>query len=451
MYTPKRKQKGRDYFQEIKDHRKTLVKEVFEGSFSTGNESSTDSKEFTSVSKLQYSAKNWKIKVRVTKRSALNHFNSNKNSGYFLNAELVDSSRNQILANFFNSAAEKFDSILKEKETYIMSGGKITLSKNCHSSIENKYSINFPSDAVITKVVDDGTIPKFSYNFTPFIKAHAAEDGKLIDVIGIVHTFKESIQIQNNNGKSITKREIILVDDSGIQIWVGFWGAFEFLKKLEENPHQIIVIKQAKVRTFSGVKNLNWYEGAIIELNPDIPKAEELMKWFVENLKNELEMKEMEAKNHILWGLIYTNFYLTLKLIKPYKNRSEEKSSEKRTKDETLFVKEILTSVNAEHEFSDGKIKWSGYSELFDGEDTYDGWQIKYISVHGYIDNQSSYIDDKIIYLCCPNQTCKKKVFEKDGKYRCDGCKETYQKCRAKYNLVINVWDGSDRMLQLIL
>ena len=134
----------------------------------------------------------------------------------------------------------------------------------------------------------------------------------------------------------------------------------------------------------------------------------------------------------------------------PPTNKSEDKSSEKKVKDETLLIKEILSSVNAEHEFSDGKIKWGESSELFNGEDTYEGCQIKYLTVHGYIDNQSNYKDDKIIYLWWPNQTWKKKVFEKDGKYRWDGWKETYQKWRAKYNLVINIGDGTDRMLHKI-
>ena len=305
LYTPKRKQKTKDYFQEVKDQKKSMLKEVFEGSYSTGNESSTDSKEYTSVNKLQYSAKNWKIKVRVTKRSTLIQYNSNNSSGHILNIELIDSSRNQILANFFNAAAEKFDPILREKETYIMSGGKITLSKNGHTSIENKYSINFPVESVITKIEDDGSIPKYSYNFTPLNKTHAVKDGKWIDVIGVVHSINSPIQIQNSSGKAKTKRELTLVDDSGILIKVGFWGDFEFFKKLEDNIHQVIVIKQAKVRTFSGIKNLNWYEGAIIEIEPEIPKAEQLMKWFEENLKKDLEIKEMELKNIISMGLIF--------------------------------------------------------------------------------------------------------------------------------------------------
>lgn len=216
-YTPSKKAKNIDFFKEMKETKKPLAKDVRDNSYTTGNESSFDSGEFTSVSKLQYSAKNWKIKVRVTKRSHLIQFNSSKGAGTLFNVELIDTTGCEILASFFNVAAEKFDSLIKEKKTYIMSGGKIQLSKNSHSSISNKYSINFPPEAVIKEIEDDNTVPVFSYSFMPLNKIREVKDGKQVDVIGVVHSMHSPLEFQRGD-KPQTKRQLTLVDDSGTMI-----------------------------------------------------------------------------------------------------------------------------------------------------------------------------------------------------------------------------------------
>lgn len=161
------------------------------------------------------------------------------------------------MAGFFNSAADKFDKILKEKQVYIMSGGKIQLSKNSHSAIENKYSINFPSEASIKPIEDDKSVPMFNYNFVPFNKIYSTRDGKLIDVIGVVHSMNTPMQLNKAGGKSQTKRQVTLVDDTDNQLNVCFWGDFKFFEQLEENLHQVMVVQQAKVRTYGGSKSVN--------------------------------------------------------------------------------------------------------------------------------------------------------------------------------------------------
>jgi hypothetical protein len=58
--------------------------------------------------------------------------------------------------------------------------------------------------------------------------------------------------------------------------------------------------------------------------------------------------------------------------------------------------------------------------------------------------------DDKIYYLACPNDDCRRKVTENDGmidrngKYRCDHCNKSYDHCNPSYMLLAKISDFSD-------
>jgi replication factor-a protein 1 (Rpa1) len=424
-YSKAKQKKACDYYKEGKEEKISPLKDAFESSHTTGNETSYDS-EFMSVTKLQYSAKNWKIKVRVTKRSKMIKFNTSKGAGNIINIELIDEFGSQILACFFNSSAEKFDSIIKERGTYIMSGGKIELSKNLHSSIESKYCINFPSEAVIRPIEDDKSVPLFGYNFVPFDKINGVRDGKLIDIIGVVHSMNTQMEFQNNEGKSRTKRQVSLIDESAILLNVWFWGKFPFFDELEENLHQVMLVKQAKVRTYGGAKSLNWYEDGIVELEPEIKRTLNLTKWFEENMKAQLEKKEKQMKA-----------------------KQEDFKNGVKVKDPTYFIKEILEAIKAEQEFNDGKIKCAQNSELFEQNENGANNQplMSYVTIHGYIESLSYEKIEKTIYLSCPNQKCKKKVFERDGKFKCEACNETYSRWKPKYMLTMKIADITGRMI----
>ncbi|CAI2360742.1 unnamed protein product [Moneuplotes crassus] len=416
-----------DFFKEMKEGKLSKGKSSV-GKLSNSNEETHDS-EYSYLNRIQYSAKNWKIKVRITKRNQVINFNSCKGAGSILNIELIDSYGNQILGVFFNKALNKFDGLLKEKRVYIMSGGKIQLShKSTHSTIDNKYCINFPPEASIKEIIDDNSIPMLNYNFTSFNKIHLTRDGSFIDIIGVVHSMNTPMTFHKNDGRSQTKRQITVVDESGILMQVCFWGDFKFFESLEDNLHQVIVVKQAKVKTYGGSKSLNCFENVEVQLEPEIQRADEVSKWFEENLKKDLEAKE--------------------KRIKQYKNDS--KSADKKPKDDTYLIKELLSSLDAVQEFSDGKIKCSMSNELFDTTESFRNPrqpQVCYITVSGFIESLSYEKIENTIYLSCPKQDCKRKVFERDGKYKCEACREIYNKCNVKYALTVKVADPTGRVL----
>ena len=80
---------------------------------------------FMPIKALNSFLRDWIIKARVSVKGPLR--NTSKGGSLF-NIELVDSYATQIKATFFNSAAEKFYSMLEENKVYTFSDGQIKVA-----------------------------------------------------------------------------------------------------------------------------------------------------------------------------------------------------------------------------------------------------------------------------------------------------------------------------------
>jgi hypothetical protein len=58
--------------------------------------------------------------------------------------------------------------------------------------------------------------------------------------------------------------------------------------------------------------------------------------------------------------------------------------------------------------------------------------------------------DERTFYLACPEDNCRRKVFENDGmsgqtgKYRCEHCNRCYENAVPSYMLLCKIGDFSD-------
>jgi transposase-like protein len=58
--------------------------------------------------------------------------------------------------------------------------------------------------------------------------------------------------------------------------------------------------------------------------------------------------------------------------------------------------------------------------------------------------------DDKVYYLACPEDSCRRKVIENDGvvdqngRFRCETCNRSYNTCVPSYMLLAKISDFSD-------
>ncbi len=100
----------------------------------------------------------------------------------------------------------------------------------------------------------------------------------LSDVIGVCRDASDLTTIVTKASKTVSKRDVHLVDRSNHVVNSTLWGAeaegFE-----DDGKFPVIAIKGARVSDFGG-RSLNVGFNSVLTINPDIPEAHQLRGWF---------------------------------------------------------------------------------------------------------------------------------------------------------------------------
>ena len=348
---------------------------------------------YTPIRLLNTCSFDWKIKAKVTKKFEKRQWKNATACGFILNVHLVDKEGTKIWATFFNQAAEKFDSEIKENKVYLMSNGRVLLANRKYSLIDNDFTVNFDKNAEIIEVEDDSSIQDSTFNFKNIMEIQNLPENSIIDFIGVVHYVGPINEIQLKNGLSKQRRMLQIIDDTGMMVSLWFWGEHARNNQYEGNP--VLGLKGAKLTNYSG-KSLNAPENAKILINPDIPRADELREWH-SKLKSHENLKILSL---------------------------DGKSSEGRQNNERLIV------------------ELSGYLEeefLKKGTD-----KNLYFVVSGYVHHIKN--DERNVYSSWPEETWKRKVKydETTKKWRWDWCQVDYTTWKPTYVLQVKFMDLSE-------
>ena len=97
---------------------------------------------------------------------------------------------------------------------------------------------------------NDESIEKQGYNFTSMMDIQNANRIMVIDFIGVLFGVGEVFEIQLKNGQMKGKRNIKVVDESGMEIEVHIWApaAHKFDNLEGENP--VVAFKSARIVEF---------------------------------------------------------------------------------------------------------------------------------------------------------------------------------------------------------
>lgn len=170
----------------------------------------------------------WAIKARITSKSDKRSWNNAKGSGTLFSIDLLDSEGSEIKATFFKEACEKFYPILESDRVYSFSGGKLKPVANPqYSTIKNSYEITFDQQSIIQPCDDDKSIEKNKFEFIKISDIQEeANLNKTVDVIAYVRSAGEAQRITSKNqaGKEFDKRDLTVVDDSGMEVKLTLWG-----------------------------------------------------------------------------------------------------------------------------------------------------------------------------------------------------------------------------------
>lgn len=148
------------------------------------------------------------------------------------------------------------------------------------TTIKNDYSITFGADAEIQRAENDTDIKLPGYDFSKICDISKLENGRVVDVIGVVCEVSEVETIRLRSGGEKEKRMIQIADnseESGCCIKVCFWGVQA--KDINFVIGDVVAFRSLKITEFSG-RSLNACQETAYKIKPDCKETKKLEKWY---------------------------------------------------------------------------------------------------------------------------------------------------------------------------
>ena len=121
-------------------------------------------------------------------------------------------------------------------------------------------------------------MPQVKYDFKPLAELDSVDKDQTCDVLAVVKEVGEVSSITAKaSGRSVSKRELTLVDRSSFSVRLTLWGKQAESYSLENEP--VVAFKAVKVGDFGG-RSLSMVGSSSMLANPDIPDAHELRGWY---------------------------------------------------------------------------------------------------------------------------------------------------------------------------
>lgn len=182
----------------------------------------------------------------------------------------------------FNSAVDKFYPLFEEGKVYLISRGTLKQAKRQFSAgIKNDLEITLNENSIVQLVEDDASIAQLHFNFKPLGSLKDIPNNEVVDVIGIVESISELKEFTSQKtGKEFKKRSINIVDHSNhekVCVEITLWN--KDAEREDINVNDVLAVKSCRRSDFSGV-SLSAIPVTKIIINPEIPQAKELRKWY---------------------------------------------------------------------------------------------------------------------------------------------------------------------------
>ena len=238
-----------------------------------------------------------------------------------------------------------------------------------------------------------------TYNFIPLNQLEAIEPNQTCDVLGIVESVGDMAEIISKaTQKPVPKRELTLVDSSGMSVRLTLWGkTAENFRTDEDRP--IIAFKAVRVGDFGG-RSLSMNAGSSMSINPDLPEAFSMRGWY-ESDGNKTNFKSYSGGGGAGGG-----------------------AGAQAAAISSLDNRKTLGQVKSEN--------------LGNNEETPD-----------YFNTSSTVVwikADNLWYNACPSDGCNKKVTEDGDMWRCEKCDRSYDAPQARYIFTANIADHTGQI-----
>ncbi|TFY76589.1 hypothetical protein EWM64_g7426 [Hericium alpestre] len=325
---------------------------------------------------------NWTIKARVMRKSDIRTYSNQRGEGKLFDVTLMDDT-GEIKATGFNAVVDELYEKLQEDHVYYLSKARVNLAKKKFTTVNNDYELSLERNTEIEECLDTDHLPTVKYAFVPLSGLEEVAKDAICDVIGVVKETGELAEVMTKTNRTLTKRELTIVDESGFSVRTTLWG--KQAEQYQSDDHPIIAFKGVRVGDFGG-RSLSVLGSSMMTINPDLPEAYSLRGWYDDaGVKTSFHSHTSGGASGGAGGTI---------------NRSEMRT------------------------LNDVKEAQLGMSDKVD-----------YFSCRAtimHIKPENTY------YPACPGENCSKKVVEQHDGWRCEKCDRSYEK--PEYRLLGQAW-----------
>ncbi|PKI51826.1 hypothetical protein CRG98_027744 [Punica granatum] len=337
----------------------------------------------------------WAIKARVTAKGDIRRYNNARGDGKVFSFDLLDSDGGEIRATCFNAVVDRFYDVIEVGKVYLISKGSLKPAQKNFNHLKNEWEIFLEATSTVDLCQDeDVSIPQQQFSFRPISDIENAENNYILDVIGIVVSVNPSVPILRKNGMETQRRILNLKDGSGRTVEVTLWGEIcnreghKLQEMVDSGFYPVLAVKAGKVNDFSG-KSLGTISSTQLFINPDIPEAQNLRKWFDFGGKN---AASLSISRENMPGASKNDIRKTVSQIK-------DEGLGRSDKPDWITIKATITFIKT----------------------------------------------DSFLYTACPlmigDRQCNKKVTKSNSRWACDRCNQEFEECEYRYLLQVQIQD----------
>ena len=215
-----------------------------------------------------------------------------KGEGSLFSFDLKDQSGDIRITAFKEQCTQYFD-IVKVGDVYLLSGGRVKDANKQYTKTTSPYEVTLGQESVLEPCDDnDSSCPEITYDFKK-ISEVGDQLGSFCDVVAIIKsTGSVDTVTKKGTNKELFKRDLIIVDDSKMEIALTVWG--DTATNLTAEVGSVVVGRALHVSDFNGL-SLSASVNSHIEFDPDMDEAHELKGWYM-RVKDGLTTKNLTEK-----------------------------------------------------------------------------------------------------------------------------------------------------------
>lgn len=238
------------------------------------------------ISSLNAFNNKWTIKARVTQKSEIRRYSNARGEGKFFSFDLLDAENGEIRVVGWNTECDRFFDQVQIGTVYTLTKASLRNKRSNYNQTRHHFEIHLESGSILTPVEDENAIPKISFSFVPLAALEDTPPGVVLDVIAVVESIADPMEISRKDGTQVAKRSVNIRDASGRSIELTLWGGYtsnpgdKIGAAVASGHHPIVAVKGARVGDFNG-KTLSTVSSSTVLLDPvDPPEAGQLRSWY---------------------------------------------------------------------------------------------------------------------------------------------------------------------------